>query len=101
MATIRFPTKEQCKQGMWALLSNDWIVGPIISFHDDDFNNVYAKYGDGTWMLDLLEEQSKPPFTSRTIVLIGSQLELLEAIISQTSLANDLISELILEETHG
>jgi hypothetical protein len=47
----QYPTKDDCKPGLWVKLNNGWIVGPIV---ETGFTGTYVKFGDGTWQVQVM-----------------------------------------------
>jgi len=67
MNTKNLPTVADCKPGLWAKLSNGWIVGPII---ETEFDGVYVAFADGTWQLDLIDQREVDKSSSRLVVKV-------------------------------
>ena len=59
-----WPTVEDCKPGMWAELTNGWVIGPIV---ETEFSGIYVKFSDGTWQLDVMGQHEVDETSSRLV----------------------------------
>ena len=63
---MSFPTINDCKPGIWAELTNGWIVGPIV---ESKTPGIYVKFDQqgGTWQLDVMGQEGVDESSPRLI----------------------------------
>jgi hypothetical protein len=69
---INSPGVNDCKPGLWAELSNGWIVGPIVET-DLSHAGVYVQFGVGLWQLDIAGQHGVTSSSPRLVVRLGEK----------------------------
>lgn len=72
-----YPNVADCKPGLWAQLTNGWIVGPIIATAYE--SSVCVKFAGDVWQLDVRDDsRSRPPDVgaARLVKRVGTRSEL-------------------------
>lgn len=73
------PKVADCKPGLYCVLTNGWIVGPIVSTEYDG-SGVYVRYHkEGLYQVDVSDQYSDDPeyiFQPRYVLAVGTKKEL-------------------------
>lgn len=101
-----YPVEADCKAGLWCLLQNGYLVGPLMR-RDETCEAVRVQFdaNGGGWTLHTIDEWADPiyahddffPSNPRLITRVGTRKELMQSYLAECALAAEIVAELIAE----